>query len=59
MCWAAAVFSDTLKTVYFPNYNHSPHLHETFATPIENTIPYEVQFASEHEINVFFDNESA
>lgn len=56
MCWAAAFFSDTLETVYFPNYTHPHHPHETFKTPIENTISYDIQFASEHEINVFFDN---
>jgi hypothetical protein len=56
MCWAAAFFSDTLETVYFPNYNHPNHPHETFKRPIENTIPYDIQFASEREINVFFDN---
>jgi len=56
MCWAAAFFSDTLETVYFPNYTHPNHPHETFKTPIENTIPYDIQFASEHDINVFFDN---
>lgn len=56
MCWAAAFFSTTLETVYFPNYTHPNHPHETFKTPIENTIPYDVQFASEPEINVFFYN---
>jgi hypothetical protein len=56
MCWAAAFFSNTLETVYFPHYNHPNHIHESFKQPIENTIPYDVQFASEHEINVFFDN---
>jgi hypothetical protein len=56
MCWAAAFFSDTLETVYFPNYINPNHPHETFKRPIENTIPYDIQFASEHEINVFFDN---
>jgi len=56
MCWAAAFFSHTLETVYFPNYIHPNHPHETFKRPIENTIPYDVQFASEHEINVFLDS---
>uniref|UniRef100_A0A6C0K016 Glycosyl transferase family 11 n=1 Tax=viral metagenome TaxID=1070528 RepID=A0A6C0K016_9ZZZZ len=56
MCWAAAFFSDTLETVYFPNYTNPNHPHETFKKPIENTIPYYVQFASEHDVNMFFDN---
>ena len=54
MCWAAAFFSDTLETVYFPNYVHPNHIHETFTRPIENTIPYETTLASEHDINLFF-----
>jgi hypothetical protein len=57
MCWAAAFFSDSLETVYFPNYTHPNHPHETFKQPIENTIPYDIHFASEHDINVFFDSE--
>jgi hypothetical protein len=56
MCWAAAFFSTTLETVYFPNYTNPNHPHETFKRPIENTIPYDIQFASEHEINMFLDN---
>jgi hypothetical protein len=56
MCWAAAFFSNTLETVYFPNYTNPHHLHETFKRPIENTILYDIQLASEHEINVFFDS---
>ena len=56
MCWAATLFSDTLETVYFPNYNNPNHPHETFKAPIKNTILYNIQFASEHDINVFFDN---
>lgn len=56
MCWAASFFSETLETVYFPNYINSNHPHETFKKPIQNTVLYDIQFASEHEINVFFDN---
>jgi hypothetical protein len=56
MCWAAAFFSDTLETVYFPNYTNPNHPHETFKRPIQNTILYDIQFESEHDINVFFDN---
>jgi hypothetical protein len=55
MCWAATLFSDTLETVYFPNYTNQNHLHETFKTPIENTIPYDIQFSREHEINTFLE----
>jgi hypothetical protein len=56
LCWAASFFSDTLETVYFPNHSNQNHVHETFREPIKNTIPYDVQCACEHEINVFFDN---
>ena len=56
MCWAATFFSTTLETVYFPNYTNPNHPHETFNQPIENTISYDIQFSSEHEINAFFDS---
>lgn len=56
MCWAAAFFSTTLETVYFPNYTNPNHPHETFKQPIENTISYDIQFSSEHKINAFFDS---
>jgi hypothetical protein len=55
MCWAAAFFSDTLETVYFPNYTNPSHIHETFKQPIENTVLYDIKLSSEYEINVFFD----
>ena len=58
MCWAAAFFSNTLETVYFPNYIATSHLHETFKTPITNTIPYDVVLSPEHEINYYLDNVS-
>ena len=56
LCWAAAFFSDTLETVYFPNNGQTNYPHETFRKPIENTISYDVKMASEHEMNVFFDS---
>jgi len=56
MCWAAAFFSNMLETVYFPNYTATSHLHETFKTPIPNTIPYDVLLTTEHEINYYVDN---
>jgi len=56
MCWAASFFSDSLETVYFPNYIHPNHPHETFKRPIENTIPYDVVFASEHDISVYLNS---
>lgn len=56
LCWAAAFFSDTLETVYFPDYGCTNYPHETFRKPIENTILYHVKLASEHEMNVFFDS---
>jgi hypothetical protein len=58
MCWAAAFFSNTLKTVYFPNYIATTHIHETFKTPIQNTIPYDVLLTTENEINYYLDNVS-
>jgi hypothetical protein len=56
LCWVAALFSDTLETVFFPNHRNTNYVHETFRSPIKNTIQYDIQFASEHEINVFFDS---
>jgi hypothetical protein len=58
MCWAAAFFSNTVETVYFPNYIATSHLHETFKTPITNTISYDVVLSPEHEINYFLHNVS-
>jgi hypothetical protein len=58
MCWAAAFFSNTLETVYFPNYIATTHIHETFKTPISNTIPYDVLLTTENEINYYLDNVS-
>ena len=59
MCWAAAFFSNTLETVYFPNYIATSHVHETFKTPITNTISYDVLLSPEHEINYFLENINA
>lgn len=58
MCWAAAFFSNTVETVYFPNYIARSHAHETFKTPITNTILYDVLLSPEHEINYFLNNVS-
>lgn len=56
ICWAAAFVSNTLETVYFPNYIATNHIHETFKTPIPNTIPYDVILTTENEINYYLDN---
>lgn len=55
MCWSSIFFSNTVKTVFFPHCVHASGPHETFRTPIENTIPYNVHCATEHEINLFLD----
>jgi hypothetical protein len=52
LSWAAAFLSDTVQTVYMPNYKHiAPH--QTFRTPIENTIFYENITCSAEELKVF------
>jgi len=52
LSWAAAFLSDTVQTVYMPNYkNIAPH--QTFRTPIENTIFYENITCSAEELKVF------
>jgi hypothetical protein len=56
LCWAASFFSDSLETVYFPNYTVPHRIHETFKQPIKNTIYYDIQLFNENEINYFLDN---
>jgi len=50
LSWCASLFSETLETVYFPNYTNS--IHQTFKFPIKNTILYEYQSCSKELINV-------
>jgi FkbM family methyltransferase len=51
--WIAAFLSDTVETVYFPNYNNS-RLHETFKQPIDNTILYEIKKCTKYDLENFF-----
>jgi hypothetical protein len=50
--WAAAFFSDTVQRVYMPNYP-AKRSHETFRTPIENTLAYDYKTCSKHELEEF------
>jgi len=51
LCWIAALLSETIEELYFPNYKHlKPHInyfHETIDKPIENTIKYNIEYCSE------------
>ena len=49
LSWCASLFSETLETVYFPNYSNA--IHQTFKSPIKNTILYEYQSCSKELIN--------
>lgn len=56
LSWAASFFSQTLETLYFPNYDYPDRLHETFKYPITNTILYDIYHASEYDISMFLDS---
>jgi len=43
--WAAALLSETVETVYMPNYPNT-RIHETFRKPIENTVFYDYKTIS-------------
>jgi hypothetical protein len=50
--WAAALLSETVTTVYMPNYP-ATRIHETFRNPIKNTIQYEYKSCSKEELEKF------
>ena len=50
--WAAALLSETVTTVYMPNYP-ATRIHETFRNPIKNTIQYEYKSCSKEELETF------
>ena len=56
LSWCAALFSNTVETVYMPNYNIGRRSHETFRKPIDNTIFYEIKTVSSDELKVFLSN---
>jgi hypothetical protein len=37
LCWAAALLSDSMETVYMPHINHPDRIWETFRKPVEDT----------------------
>jgi len=50
LCWMAALMSDTLEEVYFPDYKKIEGYmwgHQTFYRPIENTIYYRIEYSGE------------
>lgn len=53
LCWVAALLSETIEELYFPNYKHlHPHInfyHETIDKPIENTIKYDIEYCNEFD----------
>jgi hypothetical protein len=50
LSWIASFFSETIETVYFPDYKQQ-RLHETFKKPIENTILYQCERCNKYELN--------
>jgi hypothetical protein len=50
--WAAALLSETVTTVYMPNYPVT-RVHETFRNPIKNTIQYEYKSCTKEELETF------
>jgi uncharacterized Fe-S radical SAM superfamily protein PflX len=52
LSWAAALLSTSVTTVYMPNYPAN-YIHETFRTPIENTIPYDYKTCNKEELELF------
>lgn len=50
--WAAAFFSDTIQTLYMPNYPMVGR-NETFRKPIKNTVFYEYRQCNEEELSLF------
>ena len=56
LSWAASFLSSTLEKVYIPNYNNSDRIHETFKTPIQNTILYDFEKCSNEKlIEILYD----
>ena len=51
LSWSASFLSDTVENVYFPNYNNSDRLHETFRVPIPNTISYNFETCSKEKLH--------
>ena len=50
--WMAALLSETVTTVYMPNYP-ATRAHETFRNPIKNTIQYEIKTCTKEELEIF------
>jgi hypothetical protein len=50
LSWAASFLSSTLEKVYIPNYNNPDRIHETFKTPIQNTILYDFEKCSKEKL---------
>jgi hypothetical protein len=55
LSWAAALLSDTITTVYMPNYKQR-FIHETIRTPHLNTVTFEIEICSSAELNTLFKN---
>ena len=60
LSWAASFLSETLETVYMPDYllhgDRLKYLKYKFKRPIENTIYYESKVCNINELNDFFNN---
>jgi hypothetical protein len=55
LSWCAALLSDTIFMVYFPNYT-SRDIHTTFKKPINNTILYDFIKCNLVDLTKFLNN---
>lgn len=53
--WIAGFLSETIETVYFPNYKEK-RIHETCKKPHKNTILYDFVICSKNEVETLFCN---
>jgi hypothetical protein len=49
LSWAAALLSDTVETVFVPDYPHT-RIHETYRRPSDNTVSYPIKTCSKGEL---------
>jgi hypothetical protein len=51
LSWASVILSTSLSRIYVPNYNQVNGPHQTFKTPITNTILYDIETCNINELN--------
>ena len=53
LSWTAALLSETITTVYMPNYKQR-FIHETIRNPHENTVTFEMEICSSADLHALF-----